>query len=160
MSTPLKRDSQFIWDGLTLRHRTVISGTDLEPKWALVRVRRALDNDDASATGRPSDGDLGFDESLTRISLTAALLPYRISGDVKAESSPGGLVVTASTSVGMLVAGLLVSLVAITVFFSFTKLWLSSIYWVWLGLAVVATGVHLWQAANALRRLTTAATTV
>jgi hypothetical protein len=160
VAEPIKRNSQFTWSGLTLQHRTVMSGAQLEPKWALVRVRRVLEQDDATAMEQRSDGDLRFEGSLTRIALTAAFLPYRISGDVRAESIPGGLVVTASTSVGTLVAGLALSLVGITLIFDLNLLWPSGIYWVWLGIAAVVTGVHLWQAANVLRRLTTAATTL
>jgi hypothetical protein len=56
------------------------------------------------------------------------------------------------------VAGLAFSLVGITVFFSIARLAPSTIYWIWLGLASFATGVHVWQAAIALRRMTAAAT--
>ena len=151
-------DSRFIWEGLTLRHRMVTRGTALEPHRALLRVQQARENDEVAASDDFSDGDLDFEHSLIRISMTGAFLPYTITGDVKAEKTPEGLVVTASTGLGALFAGLGLSFVGITVFFSVGKLFPSAIYWIWLGLATAATGIPVWQAAIALRRMTAAAT--
>jgi len=155
MPTP---DSRFLWEGLTLRHQTVLRGTSLEPRRALLRVQQAREHDEVAASDDFSDGDLDFQQSLIRITMTAAFLPYTITGDVKAEKTTEGLVVTASTGLGTLAAGLALSLIGITVFFSAARLVPSTIYWIWLGVASLATGVHLWQAAIALRRMTAAAT--
>jgi hypothetical protein len=138
-----------------------LRGASLEPRWALARARQALEDNDVSATDDLSDGDLDFEQSLTRISLTGALLPYTITGDIRAETVTDGLAVTASTGLGTMLGGFGLSLVGITVFFSVVlRLDMSTFYWVWLGLAALATGVHVWQAANALRRMTAAATTL
>ena len=151
-------DSQFIWQGLTLRHRTLTRGTSLEPRRALLRVQQARENDEVAAADDFSDGDLDFECSLVRITMTGAFLPYTITGDVRAEATPEGLVVTASTGLGGLLAGLGLSFIGITIFFSLGRLVPSTIYGIWLGLATLATGIHVWQAAIALRRMTAAAT--
>jgi hypothetical protein len=150
-------DSRFIWDGLTLRHQAVLRGTSLEPRRALLRVQQARDKDEVAASDDCSDGDLDFEQSLMRIGMTGAFLPYTITGDVRAKATSEGLVVTATTSLGTLLGGLGLSLVTITIFFQWAKLGSSTLYWIWLGLAMLATGVHVWQAAIALRRMTDAA---
>src|SRR5689334_23517443 len=90
----------FAWDGLTLTHRTVLTGTDLSPEWALVRVRRALQNHRGTTSGRASDGELDFDDGVSSVSRTGEFLLTTVAGEVKAGSVPGGVAVIAQ---GMLV---------------------------------------------------------
>ena len=114
-------DSRFIWDGLTLQHRAVLRGTSLEPRRALLRVQQAREKDEVAASDDCSDADLDFEQSLMRIGMTGAFLPYMITGDVRAEATSEGLVVTATTSLGTLLGGLGLSLVTITLFFEWAK---------------------------------------
>src|SRR6266853_6312090 len=77
----------FSWNGLTLTHRTVLTGSELAPEYALVRVRRALEDHRGDASGQPSDGHLEFDEGVSSISLTGALLPAKVR---RSQSREGG----------------------------------------------------------------------
>jgi len=102
---------------------------------------------------------LDFEHPLTRISVSGAFLPSSITGDVRAQAIADGLAVTASTSLGAM-AGLGLSVVGITVFFQIVGHGMSTFYLIWPSLPVLATALHAWQAARALRRMTTAATTL
>ena len=155
----LKRNTHFVWDGLTLRDRVVLRGTDLDPKWALVRIRRALEEAKATVAAGPGDSSLEFEKCLLRISMTAAYLPYEITGEIRAEGVPDGLLVTATTSIGTLIGGLALSFVGITVFLGIAgvPVWSQAFWWL-LGIATAATALHVWQAADFLRRVTDAAT--
>ena len=161
MPTLLKRTSHLVWDGLTLRDCVVLTGTDLEPQWALVRIRRVLEEAKATVTARPGDSSLEFDKCLLAISMTAAYLPYEIRGEVRAERAQDGLVVTATTSIGTLIGGLALSAVGITLFLGFAGMpaWSQAFWWL-LGIATAATAFHVWQAAHFLQRVTDAATTL
>jgi flagellar biosynthesis protein FliQ len=152
--------SAYSWDGLTLTHRTVRTGADLSPQWALVRIRRALEDHRGEASGRPSDGRLAFDDSVSSISLTGAVLPSIVSGQVRAESVPDGIAVIATASLTPLIAGLVVSLIASTVFFSWRKIAFTPGYWLWICLLALAGAWHLRQVARVLRMVTTAGTSL
>lgn len=130
----------------------------MEPRWALVRVKRAREHDHIASRDDVSDGVLDFEQSLFRVSMTGAVLPYSITGTVKAETTPDGLVVTASASLGSLIAALVFSVIGISVGFRLLGLLMSPMYWMWLGLAGVAILVHTLQTVSALRRMTGLAT--
>ena len=150
--------SQYHLNGFKLEHETVLEGTNLDPKWALVRARRSLDMRDGDVSGNPADGDLEFGVSMARISVTGAFLPYRVAGDVRAVEVPGGVSVTASASIGSTLLGFVISLVALKVGF---KLDLGSTgYWVLAGVIGAVAVLHVWQTAKALQRITRAATTL
>src|SRR5690242_9036942 len=148
----------FAWDGLTLTHRTVLTGTDLSPEWALVRVRRALQNHRGTTSGRPSDGELDFDDGVSSVSLTGAFLPTTVSGEVKAESVPGGVAVIATASLVPLVSGITISLILVEAYFYSRGLYVFPGYWIWLLFLTTAAGWHLRQIGRVLRFATTAGT--
>ncbi len=150
----------YIWGGLTLTHRTVLTGADLSPEWALVRVRRALEDHRGDASGRPSDGHLDFDDSVSSVSLTGAMLPSMVTGQVRAESVPNGVAVTATASLVPLVVGVVVSPIAISTFFIWRRIPLFPGLWLWLLFLAVAGVWHLRQIARVLRMATTAGTSL
>ena len=150
----------FSWDGLTLTHRTILTGTDLAPEWALVRVRRALEDHRGDATGSPSEGRLEFDEAVGSISLTGAMLPSMVSGEVRAESVPGGIAVVATASLVPLLVGLLASLIGAGAFFYWRGLYVFPGYWIWMLFLSLAAGWHVRQIARVLRLVTTAGTSL
>ena len=150
----------FSWDGLTLTHRTVLTGADLAPEWALVRVRRALEDHRGDATGRPSEAHLEFDDAVGSNSLTGAMLPSLVSGEVRAESVPGGIAVVATASLVPLLVGLLISLTGAAAYFYWRGLYIFPGYWVWTVFLSLAAGWHLRQIARVLRFVTTAGTSL
>ena len=150
----------YSWQGLTLAHRTVLTGVDLSPEWALVRVRRALDEDHGEAEGSPSQGHMGFDEVVSHVSLTGSLIPRTVSGEVRAEAVPNGIAVIATASLVPLVVGLLVSPLILAAIFSWRGGDLWSTLWIWLPLLLLTAGLHLRQIARVLRVVTTAGTTL
>jgi hypothetical protein len=150
--------SQYTFSGLTLSHQSVLEGTDLTPEWALVRVRKTLEERRGTTAGRPADGDLAFDARLTRVVVGGALLPYDVVGDVRAELVPGGLAVTASASLANVVLGCALSVVAATVLFRGSLD--GTLYRFLLGAVAVVTVLHVWQTAGALKAMTAAGTTL
>src|SRR2546427_10119657 len=156
----MSTQSAYSWNGLTLTHRTVRTGADLSPQWALVRVRHALEDHRGEASGRPSDGRLDFDDSVSSISLTGAVLPSIVSGQARAERVPDGVAVIATASLTPLATGLLVSLVFITGFFVWRGIAFTPAYWIWISLLALAGGWHLRQVARVLRMVTTAGTSL
>ncbi len=156
----MSTQSAYSWSGLTLTHRTVRTGADLSPQWALVRVRRALENHRGEASGRPSDGRLDFDDSVSSISLTGAMLPSIVSGQVRAESVADGIAVIATATLTSLIAGLVVSLIASTAFCIWRRIAFTPGYWLWICLLASAAAWHLRQVARVLRMVTTAGTSL
>jgi hypothetical protein len=152
--------STYSLDGLTLTYRTVLTGTDLSPEWAMVRVRRALDDHRGESKGRPSDGQLDFDDSVASISMTGALLPNVVIGHVKAEKTPDGLAVIGTASLSNLLAGVVLSLAGITAFFAWHEIVFTTMYWIWIVLMLLAAGWHLHEIRRVLRLVTTAGTTL
>jgi hypothetical protein len=150
----------FSWNGLTLSHRTVLTGSELAPEYALVRVRRALEDHHGDASGRPSDGHMEFDEGVSSISLTGAMLPAMVSGEVRAERVADGIAVVATASLVPLVFGFITSLIGMGAFFYYRGYYVFPGYWIWLLLLSLAAGWHLRQTARALRFVTTAGTTL
>jgi len=156
----MSTQSAYSWLGLTLTHRTIRTGADLSPQWALVRVRRALEDHRGEASGRPSDGRLNFDDSVSSISLTGAVLPSTVSGQVRAESVPDGIAVIATATLTSLIAGLVMSLVASAVLFIWRRIPFTPGYWLWICLLASAGAWHLRQVARVLRMVTTAGTSL
>jgi len=150
----------FSWNGLTLSHRTVLTGSELAPEYALVRVRRALEDHRGDASGRPDEGHLEFDEGVSSISLTGAMLPATVSGEVRAERVPDGIAVVATASLVPLVGGIITSLIVVGAFFYYHGYYVFPGYWIWLAFLSLAAGWHLRQIRRALRFVTTVATTL
>jgi hypothetical protein len=102
---------------------------------------------------------MAFDAPLSRITLTGALLPYDIAGNVKAVVTAGGLELTASASFGQLLMGFAVSIVGVTVLVQTGALGFT---WLWslVGIVGLVTALHVWQTANVLRRITQTGTTL
>ncbi len=148
----------FSGNGLTLTHRTVLTGSELAPEYALVRVRRALEDHRGDASGRPSDGHLEFDEGVSSISLTGAMLPAMVSGEVRAERVADGIAVVATASLVPLVVGIITSLIIVGAFFYYRGYYVFPGYWIWLLFLSLAAGWHLRQTARVLRFVTTAGT--
>jgi hypothetical protein len=153
--------SEFIWKGLTLSRRTLLTGTDLEPKYALIKARRVLDDHRGHPSGDPSQGELTFDEGTpVRLSVPGLWIPADISGEVRAEAVPDGIAVTASTNLLGLFVGVVVSLIGIRLFFGYVGLTDSIVFAIALALVPAGTALYLWEAARVLRGVTTAATTL
>jgi len=138
----------------------VATGVDLSPEWALVRVRRALDDNRGDAEGSPSEGHLSFDDAVGGVSLTGAVLPRMVKGEVRAEAVPGGVAVVATASLVPLLLGLLISPFVLALLFSWRGGDLWSTLWIWLPLLLLAGAWHLRQVARVLRMVTTAGTTL
>jgi hypothetical protein len=156
----MSRQTSYSWDGLTLTYRAVLTGADLSPEWALVRVRRALEENRGDAAGRASDGHLTFDDAVTSVSLTGAILPTMVSGQVRAQSVPGGIAVIASASLVPLLVGGVLSLAIGGAFFYWRGLYVFPGYWIWLLFLSTAAAWHLRQITRVLRMVTTAGTSL
>jgi len=152
--------SAFSFNGLILTHRTVRTGVDLTPEWALVRVRRALEDHRGDATGRTADGHLGFDDAVTSISLTGAILPSMVSGQVTAEAVSDGVAVTATASLTPLLASSGVSVVGGAAFFIWRGIAIFPGFGLWLLVLSLAATWHLRQIRRVLQLVTTSGTTL
>jgi len=150
--------AEFAWTGLTLRHRTFLTGTDLSPEWALVRVRRFLEGRRGTSSGEPATGDLKFEETASTVQVTGAFLPSVISGDVTATRTADGIVVAAAADLTGLILGIVVSVFGAAALFAFTD-WLSTpLFALWEGVVLLASTWHVWKSADALRTLTAVGT--
>jgi hypothetical protein len=152
--------STFSLKGLTLTHRTVRTGLDLSPEWALVRVRRALEDGRGDASGLPSTGQLEFDDAVSSVSLTGAMLPRMVSGHVTAQSVPDGVAVTATASLAPLLTGLVVSIVGGAAYFIWRRITIFPGFWLWLLFLSLAASWHLRQVRRVLRQVTIAGTSL
>ncbi len=156
---PTTRSAQYDWKGLTLIHSTTRTGVDLSPEWALVRVRKYLEEHGGDASGRPSSARLDFAERIPTVAIrTGRGMSPQIGGAVTADRVPGGVVVTASASLAPLLwntaAAAAFILIAAGGGMSMRLAELVS------GLALLSIVVTAWSTARALRNITTAGTTL
>jgi len=156
----MNTQSTFSLTGLTLTHRTVRTGVDLSPEWALVRVPDALEDGRGAASGRPSTGNLDFDDAVSSVSLTGAMLPSMVSGHVTAQSVPDGIAVTATASLTPLLTGLVISIVGGAAYFIWRGIAIFPGFWLWLLFLSLAAAWHLRQIRRVLRQVTTAGTSL
>lgn len=153
------RSAAYGWKGLTLIHSTTRTGVDLSPEWALVRVRRYLEQHNGDTSGRPSSARLEFSERIPTIAIRTGRGPsLPIAGAVRAAGVPGGVVVTASASLAPLLWNTAFAAAAILAGAGdLIRIQLSELV---VGLALLSIVFTAWSTARALKQLTTAGTTL
>jgi len=140
--------------GAYLIHRTRVTGTSLTLEWAVVRLRRFLEERGGSLEGGPTTPELSFDVPLGSVRLTGFPAQSSANGTVRIARHDEAIEVTASTS---LLLPLLTFLGGVgVVSFLFRHAIGSPGYWLLIGIGLAFTVFRLNQAANALRDVTIA----